>query len=269
MLLVDVDIGIELEHEDLKKIIKMGSEKLIDKIVQSRNVLIRRRARVNQTRNIIERMTDTKASKSRVRYIDIISAKIDCSSPTEIVMDTAEKIEDKEEREAVLCLFIMRKAYKLFKNFFRSMIGTGVGFSVHYINLAIEYDAFDILELLRKTYPEEMEMHKTDFIPSLIITFDNSCGFLQQKLQILRGLIRYMTFSQAQKLLLVVKQKIEEEKPIKNLLLYSPNLILDCCLLHELAYLCEQRFPLLSAIGEPIRARATVVGSNFVESIDN
>ena len=47
-----------------------------------------------------------------------------------------------------------------------------------------------------------------------------------------------MTFSQAEKLLQTVKSKIEEEEPESNLLLYSPNLILDCCLLHELSYLC-------------------------------
>ena len=78
-----------------------------------------------------------------------------------------------------------------------------------------------------------------------------------------------MTFSQAQELLQTVKNKIEEEEPESNLLVFSTNLILDCCLLHELSHLCEQNFPLLSALAEPIRERATEVGSNFVEGIDS
>ena len=70
-------------------------------------------------------------------------------------------------------------------------------------------------------------------------------------------------------MLVTVKNKIEEEEPESNLLLYSPNLILDCCLLHELSYLCEKKFPLLSALSEPIRERATEVGANFVEGIES
>ena len=66
-----------------------------------------------------------------------------------------------------------------------------------------------------------------------------------------------------------MKQKIEEEDPEKNLLLYSPNLILDCCLLHELVHLCERKFPLLSGIGVQIRSRATSIGARFVESIES
>ena len=142
-------------------------------------------------------------------------------------------------------------------------------FNIHFINLAIENDAFDILNVLKKTYPEDFERNQKQFIPSLIKSFESSCGFLQQKIELLSNLTKFITFSQAEELLQAVKNKIEEEEPESNLLLYSPNLILDCCLLHELSFLCEQKFPLLSALGKPIRERATQIGSNFVEGIEN
>ena len=267
--MIEKDPYFELEHEDLMSISKMQCEDLIDVIIEKKSIQVRRRARVNYARNIIERLTDIKASKSSVRYIDFISAKIDEELPTDVILETAEKITDPAEKEAVLCLFIVRKAYKLFKYYYRFLSRRGIEFNIHYINMAIEYDAFDILAVLKKTYPEEFERNQMHFIPSLIKTFDNSCGFLQQKIEILRTLIKFMTFFQAQSLLQTVKNKIEEEEPESNLLLYSPNLILDCCLLHELSYLCEQKFPLLSALSEPIRERTREVGANFVEGIES
>ena len=117
-LMLEKDPYFELEHEDLKKIVKLECEELIDRFVENRFILMRRRARVNYTRNIIERLTEVKASKSKVRYIDFISAKIDQGMPTDIIMETAEKIIEPEEKEAVLCLFIARKAYKLFKDYY-------------------------------------------------------------------------------------------------------------------------------------------------------
>ena len=54
----------------------------------------------------------------------------------------------------MLCLFIVRKAYKLFKCYYRLLNKKRIIFNIHYVNLAIEYDAFDILAVLKKTYPE-------------------------------------------------------------------------------------------------------------------
>ena len=72
-------------------------------------------------------------------------------------METAEKITDPAEKEAVLCLFIVRKAYKLFKCYYRFLSKGGISFNIHYVNLAIEFDSFDILAILKKSYPEDFE----------------------------------------------------------------------------------------------------------------
>ena len=78
-----------------------------------------RRSRGNYARNILERLTAAKASKGVVRYIDVISAKIDQLQSNESVMQTAKKITEADEKDAVLCLFIVRREYKLFKRFYR------------------------------------------------------------------------------------------------------------------------------------------------------
>ena len=106
-----------------------------------------------------------------MRYLDIISAKIDERHSTESVMESAMKIEDPAEKEAVLCLFIVRKVYKLFKRYYGILSEDKIEFRIHYVNLAIEYDSFDILAVLEKTYPEEFELGQMQFIPSLIATF--------------------------------------------------------------------------------------------------
>ena len=59
----------------------------------------------------------------------------------------------------------------------------------------------------------------------------------------------YRHFGSAEELLNAVKNKIHAENAKENLLLYSPNLILDCCLLHELSHIVEKKFPLLGALG--------------------
>ena len=158
------------------------------------------------------------------------------------MLKTAMKIREQAEREAALGIFVALKAYKLFKSYYRFMIGTTgeYGFNVQFASLAIEHDAFDILALLKKSFTQDFERCKKQFIPSLVKTFEISCGFLQQKLELLREVIDDISFCQAEQLLLNVKIKIEEETPERNLLLSSPNLVLDCCLLHELSYLCEK-----------------------------
>ena len=114
-LMLEKNSSFELEHEDLRIIAKLQNEELITRIVESRSILVWRRSRGNYARNILERLTSAKASKGVVRYIDIISAKIDQLQSNESVMETAKKITESDEKEAVLCLFIVRRAYKLFK----------------------------------------------------------------------------------------------------------------------------------------------------------
>ena len=118
-LMLEKNSSFELEHEDLRIIAKLQNEELITRIVESRSILVWRRSRGNYARNILERLTSAKASKGVVRYIDIISAKIDQLQSNESVMETAKKITESDEKEAVLCLFIVRRAYKLFKRYYR------------------------------------------------------------------------------------------------------------------------------------------------------
>ena len=72
-------------------------------------------------------------------------------------METAQKITEPDRREAVLCLLIARKAYQAFKAFYRFLSQDKIDFSIHYVNLAIEHDSFDILAVLKKSYPEDFE----------------------------------------------------------------------------------------------------------------
>ena len=110
-------------------------------------------------------------------------------------METVRTIKDEDDRKQVLCLFISRRYYDHFKEYYQFLVDEGHdNFSIEYVNLAIEYDAYDILALLQKTYPEQFEENEQEFISSLIKSFENSCGFLQQKLELLTTLVVYLSF---------------------------------------------------------------------------
>ena len=55
--MVENDPCFELEHEDIKLIAVMGSEELIDRIIEGAKIKARRRGKENHAKNIIERIT--------------------------------------------------------------------------------------------------------------------------------------------------------------------------------------------------------------------
>ena len=78
-LFLDTDSPFEMTSEDLIGIVRLSDHNLIDRIVYEHSIKVKRKARGNLVRNILDRLCEDgiSARLSHARYLDFVSAQLD------------------------------------------------------------------------------------------------------------------------------------------------------------------------------------------------
>ena len=136
-----------------------------------------------------------------------------------------------------------------------------------FVNIGVEYDAFETVFLIRREYPQNFFEDEHLFVNSIITSFSKSNYCWLAKLFLLKQVIFHMSYRKWEELLSIFEIKINKENPKDNPCYFATNFMLVILNLYEIWILIDKEYPLLSAIVNNLNSYIIQIWSQFIKEI--
>ena len=168
--------------------------------------------------------------------------------------------------EQFFSVLIIKNSFDLIRCFLNTF---SIKYNHVYTNIAIEFDSFDVVALLRNMHPESFIDCEKEYLPSVLISFRKSNMCWLAKINILKLLLSYISYGSTEEFLMFVLQVLEKENPADNPMYYAPNVLLLICNLIELCRFIGKKYDFLTSHTSKIEGIVTVVAADYINNIDD
>jgi len=201
-----------------------------------------------------------------LNHDDIIDVMLESNQVDNEVLNYIRKIRKKWDLENIVSLCIMKQRYTLTHSVLKEC---KLPFKAIYAKIGIEFDAIDIVYLLRCMYPESSIKMEKSYLPSLLLSFQRSNTFWLAKLSMLKSLVDHTNYIKAESFLLYTLRSLEKDDVTQNPMYYAPNVLLFTCNLIEVCRILVSKYNFLGAYTEKIESILIKSTASFIEDIED